>query len=144
MSDQPPHGARGASSKALVRASASTVRLVVSIVVAAALALYISQPGWFTAPAAAGLHCGVRAVPAPRPRPTQPHLYYLGQQQSVDNVATTPVNTTYTRGSGSDEANRGYVLSDTPPSLRGPVACQVVVRSTGRTRAPSTQVPLPR
>jgi hypothetical protein len=93
----------------------STVRFVLSIAVAvaAAFALYVLQPSWFTAPAVAGPRGGPRAVPSPTPtpRPPVPHLHYLGQQQSVDNVAITPLAVTYTRGSGADAANKGYVYA---------------------------------
>ena len=111
MSAQPPPDDWGPELNGFGPPRRSTVRFVLSIAVAvaAALALYTLQPGWFTAPAVAGPHRGVRAVPTPKPKPHLPHLHYLGQQQRVDNVALTPVNVTYTRGSGSDVANTGYV-----------------------------------
>ena len=111
MTAQPPPDDWGPELNGFGPRRRSTMRLVVSIAVAmvAALALYTLQPSWFTAPAAARLHGGVRAVPAPKPKSHLPHLHYLGQQQRVDNVAITPVHVTYTRGSGSEVANTGYV-----------------------------------
>lgn len=91
----------------------STVRFVLSIAVAlaAAFALYVLQPGWFSAPAAVGPRAGPRALPSPTPRPRPPRDHYLGEQQSVDSVAITPLGVTYTRGSGGDAANKGYVYA---------------------------------
>jgi hypothetical protein len=111
MSAQPPLDDWGPELNGFGPRRRSTMRFVVSIAVAvgAALALYTVQPSWFTAPVAARLHGGPRAVPTPRPKTHLPHLHYLGQQQRVDNVAITPVNVTYTRGHGSGEANKGYV-----------------------------------
>jgi hypothetical protein len=111
MSAQPPPDDWGPELHGFGPRRRSTMRLVVSIAVAvvAALALYTLQPSWFTAPAAARLHGGVRVVPAPKPKPHLPHLHYLGQQLRVDNVAITPVHVTYTRGNGSEVANTGYV-----------------------------------
>ena len=111
MSAQPPPDDWGPELNGFGPPRRSTMRFVVSIAMAviAALALYTLQPSWFTAPAAARLHGGVRAVPTPRPKSHLPHLHYLGQQLRVDNVAITPVHVTYTRGSGSEVANTGYV-----------------------------------
>jgi hypothetical protein len=111
MSAQPPPDDWGPELNGFGPRRRSTVRFVVSIAVAvvAAFALYTLQPSWFTAPAVAGPHGGVRAVPTPRPKSHLPHLHYLGQQQNVDNVAITPVNVTYTRGSGSDVAITDYM-----------------------------------
>ena len=111
MSDQPPRDDSGLEINGFGGFGPrrrSTVRFVLSIAVAvaAAFALYTLQPSWFTAPAVAGPR---RVVPTPKPKSKPPHLHYLGQQQRVDNVAITPVSVTYTRGSGSAEANKGYV-----------------------------------
>src|SRR5438552_4597382 len=114
MNDEPSPDNAGLGLNGFGPRRRSTVRFVLSIAVAlgAAFALYVLQPGWFSAPAVAGPRGGVRVAPTPKPKPKPaPHLHYLGQQQSVDSVAVMPVNVTYTRGSGSDTANKGYVYA---------------------------------
>jgi hypothetical protein len=91
----------------------STRRLVLSIAVAlaAAFALYLFQPGWFTAPANAtpGTSPAATATPTPRPRPRRD--FYLGQAHMVDNLEVTPIQVTYTRGSGDHVANHGDIYA---------------------------------
>ena len=110
MSDQPPSDNAEPEFTGFGPRRSSTVRFVLSIAVAVAavFALYTLQPGWFTAPAAAGPH-GSAVAPTPKPKASHLRMHYLGQRQSVDNVAITPIEVTYTRGSGSDVANAGYV-----------------------------------
>ena len=111
MSEQPSPDDSGSELNGFGPRRRSTARFVLSIAVAvaAALALYALRPSWFRAPSAAGPRGGVRALPSPTPKPKRHPLHYLGEQQSVDNFAITPIDVTYTRGSGSDVANRGYV-----------------------------------
>src|SRR5690242_2968074 len=90
-------------------------RLILSIAVAlaAALALYVFQPSWFSAPANATPHTSGPATttPTPPPTPRPPREFYLGQPRVVENIEIIPQQVTYTRGSGDHVAHRGNVYA---------------------------------
>lgn len=88
-----------------------TLRLVLSIALAlaAVLALYTFQPGWFAVPAAAPVHHTPAPTATARP-PVQPYLY-IGDEQRFENVSITPLSVNYTYGSGAMQANRGDVFA---------------------------------
>lgn len=96
-----------------VPARRSTLRLVLSILVAlaAALALYVLQPGWFSVPSVGAPKPAATSVPSPTPKPKPVAVPRLGESQRVDNVAVTPLDVTYTRGNGSVVANQGDVFA---------------------------------
>lgn len=91
----------------------TTLRLLLSIALAlaAALALYLFQPGWFANPSAAPAHSHHTPVPTATPKPKVPPVPYLGEEQHFDNVSITPLDVTYTRGSGLLQANTGNVFA---------------------------------
>ena len=91
----------------------STIRFVLSVAVAlaAAVSLYLLQPGWFAAPVTAVPKTGPTAVPSPTPKPKPVTYPYLGDTERVDNVWLTPLDVSYTRGSGANQANMGDVYA---------------------------------
>lgn len=90
----------------------STVRFVLSILVALALAfaLYLFEPGWFSAPVAAGPQTAPQPTPTPTPKPRPPRLPYLGEARHFDKYVLTPLSVRYTSGNGATAANVGNVF----------------------------------
>ncbi len=112
MNESPLPPESGAGLNGFGPSRRSTVRFVLSIAVAlaAAFALYLFQPGWFSAPAAAVPQTGPTPTPTPTPRPQPPHFPYLGQPRHFDKYILTPLSVRYTRGSDGNVANQGDVF----------------------------------
>ncbi len=107
----PSEGIEYESSALAGRRRTARFLLSVGVALAAALAVYVLQPHWFAATSATTPPGKPTATPSATPRPKPEPLPHLGDTQRVDNIAITPLDVTYTRGSDAMQANKGDVYA---------------------------------